>query len=66
MLERIENFMDKLFPNLSKDAKDREQKTIEIVEKSHEARKNSEDNLFAAYRQVGILTSRRGHPRRWD
>jgi len=66
MLKRIENFMDKLLPKIAYESEKRQKRTDEVVQKSHEARKSSEDNLFAAYREAGIMTARMGHPRKWD
>jgi hypothetical protein len=66
MLQRIENFMERILPDLIKESKIREKRTDAVVQKSQEARTDSEDKLFAAYREVGIVTSRTGHRRRWD
>ena len=66
MIERIENFVERLLPDIAREANARKRKTEDVVKKSHDARTASEDNLFAAYRQIGVATSKTGHPRKWD
>lgn len=66
MFDRIDKFMDKILPDLSRRSKEREETTNSVVQKSAELRRESENNMFEAYRKAGIAVAVRSHHRRWE
>lgn len=66
MLNRIEQIMEKILPDLARGAKNREEATESVVKKSKDARKKSEDAMFEAYRKAGVAVAGVGSHRRWE
>lgn len=66
MIERIERLVDRLLPNLDRDTKKRAQATDEVVRRSAQERKTSEDAVFAAYRAAGVAVQGPSRGRKWE
>lgn len=64
-MNRLERFMVKIIPAL-RATEEREKTTQDVVKKSKDQRKRSEDAVFDAYRKVGIAVSVQSNGRRWD
>lgn len=65
-MNRIEKIMERILPDLARGAEKREETTKEVVVKSKNARKRSEDAMFDAYRKAGIAVAGIGSHRRWE
>lgn len=67
MFDWVDTLMDKIRPDLARDTHRRTQETNEVVKKTEDARRDSTNAIFEAYRQSGVAvaSNRSGH-RKWE
>jgi hypothetical protein len=66
MFNKVEQLLDKILPDLARGAKEREETTQAVVNKSARVRRSSEDAMFEAYRRAGIAIVTPSPHRRWE